>query len=61
MLSPAQIDRFKTDGFLVVRGFFDAKNEILPIQEEIRSVIQLVRERERERERERFIGECPLL
>ncbi|MAI66142.1 MAG: phytanoyl-CoA dioxygenase [Alteromonas sp.] len=41
-LSDSQLDSFHEDGFLVIRGFYDKKNDIEPIQRAIYNLVQLV-------------------
>lgn len=35
-------ERFAEDGFVVARGFYDYENEILPIQQGIKTIVELV-------------------
>ena len=36
------IEKFKKNGYIVVRNFYDIEKEILPLQRDIRKIIQLV-------------------
>jgi len=42
LLTPEQVEQYHRDGFLILRGFYDLKNEIEPIQRDIHKIIGIV-------------------
>lgn len=42
LLSKEQLDSFDNDGFIALRGFYDLKSEIEPIQRHIHSILGLL-------------------
>lgn len=42
LLTSAQVEQYHRDGFLILRGFYDLKTEIEPIQRDIHKIIGIV-------------------
>lgn len=42
LLTPDQVEQYHRDGFLILRGFYDLKTEIEPIQRDIHQIIGIV-------------------
>lgn len=42
LLSESELDSFHKNGYLIIRGFYDSKNEIEPIQKGIYNIVQLI-------------------
>jgi len=42
LLSTAEVEQFHRDGFLILRGFYDSKRQLEPIQRDIHRIIGIL-------------------